>query len=63
MTEQDARRVVERAEGLYQRAVKYARDKRHAAELLLKAQSDAKLIGVILGKSIFDIEKELNENG
>ncbi|WP_295159302.1 hypothetical protein [Selenomonas sp. AE3005] len=63
MTEQDAQRVVERAEGLYQRAVKYTRDKSHAAELRLKAQSDAKLIGVILGKSTFDIEKELHENG
>ena len=50
MTEQEAMRVAERAKGLYMRAIRYARDKNRGNELRLKAQSDARLLGVILGR-------------
>lgn len=56
MTEQEAVRVAERAEGLYMRAVRYARDKSRGNELRLKAQSDARLLGIILGR---DAEEDL----
>jgi hypothetical protein len=59
MTEQEAMRVAERAEGLYHRAVQYSQDKSRAAEVRLIAQSDAKLIGTILGKDDDELRKEL----
>lgn len=55
MTEQDAQRVVERAEGLYQRAVQYAASKEHGAELRFRAERDAQVIGQILGKEYLDV--------
>jgi hypothetical protein len=56
MTEQEAVRVAERAEGLYMRAVRHARDKSRGNELRMKAQSDARLLGIILGR---DAEEDL----
>lgn len=56
---QEALRIAERAEGLYLRAIRCALDNNNAEDARLKAQSDAKLIGAILGKDEEDIRKEL----
>ncbi|WP_303838860.1 hypothetical protein [Selenomonas ruminantium] len=55
MTEQEAMRVAERAEGLYHRAVQYAASKEHGAELRFRAERDAHIIGQILGKEYLDV--------
>ena len=57
---QEAMRIAERTEGLYLRSIKYAQDKSPAEDARLKAQSDARLIGTILGKGDDDIRKELS---
>ena len=59
MTEQDAQRVVERAEGLYHRAVQYAASKDHGAELRFRADRDAHIIGQILGKEYLDVVADI----
>jgi hypothetical protein len=56
---QEAMRIAERAEGLYLRAIRCAQDNNNAEDARLKAQSDAKLTGAILGKDEEDIRKEL----
>jgi hypothetical protein len=56
---QEALRIAERAEGLYLRAIRCAQDNNNAEDARLKAQSDVKLIGAILGKDEEDIRKEL----
>lgn len=56
---QEAMRIAERAEGLYLRAISCAQDNNNAEDARVKAQSDAQLIGAILGKGDDDIRKEL----
>jgi hypothetical protein len=56
---QEALRIAERAEGLYLRAIRCAQDNNNAEDARLKARSDVKLIGAILGKDEEDIRKEL----
>lgn len=56
---QEALRIAERAEGLYLRAIRCAQDNNNAEDARLKAQSDARLIGAILGKDEENIRKEL----
>lgn len=62
MTEQEAMRVAERAEGLYHRAVMYARDKAHNADLRFTAMRDAKIIGQILGKSESEVQTDMERS-
>ena len=65
MTEQEAMRVAERAEGLYHRAVQYAAGKEHGAELRFRAERDANVLGAVLGKTnlevLADIETYANK--
>lgn len=52
---QEAQRIVERAEGFYHRAVQYAADKSHSAELHFRAERDARIMGQILGKEYTEV--------
>ena len=61
MTEQEAMRVAERGEGLYHRAVQYAANKEHGAELRFRAERDAHIIGQILGKEYLDVVADIEE--
>ena len=55
MTEQEAMRVAERAEGLYHKAVQYAAEKNHSAELRFRAERDANVLGAVLGKTNLEV--------
>lgn len=59
MVNPDTVRITERAEGLYNKAVLYAKGKEHSAELRYKAAMEAKLAGYILGKSEVEIEADI----
>jgi hypothetical protein len=59
MTEQDAMRVAERAEGLYHRAIQYAAEKKHSAELRFRAERDANVLGAVLGKTSLDVQMDI----
>jgi len=59
MNEQEAKRVAERAERLYHRAVQYAASKEHGAELRFRAERDAHIIGQILGKEYLDVVADI----
>ena len=59
MNEQEAKRIAERAEGLYHRAVQYAASKEHGAELRFRAERDAHIIGQILGKEYLDVVADI----
>ena len=61
MTEQEAMRVAERAEGLYHRAMQYAASKEHGSELRFRAERDAHIIGQILGKEYLDVVADIEE--
>lgn len=62
MTEQDAMRVAERAEGLYHMAIMYAGDKGHNADLRFTAMRDAKIIGQILDKSKSEVQTDVERS-
>lgn len=59
MVNPDAARIMERAEGLYNKAVSYAKSKEHSSELRHRAVMDAKLTGFILGKSETEIKADI----
>ena len=59
MTEQEALRVAERAEGLYHTSIMYAAGKEHAAELRFRATRDAMLTGQILGKNHDEVLEDI----
>ena len=59
MTDFEARRIAERAEGLYHRAVQYAASKDHGAELRFRAERDAHIMGQILGKEYLNVVADI----
>ncbi len=59
MNQQEAMRIAERAEGLYQRAIRYAAEHNHSAELRFRAERDANVLGAVLGKSSLAVQADI----
>lgn len=59
MTDSEAYRAAERAEGLYHKAILYAGDKKRSAEFQFTALRDAKLLGQVLGKSESEVQADI----
>ncbi len=61
MNEQEAKRIAERAEGLYHRAIQYAAEKNHSTELRFRAERDANVLGAVLGKTNLEVLADIEE--
>lgn len=59
MDNQEAMRIAERAEGLYIRAIRYAAEPNHSAELRFRAERDANTLGAVLGKSSLAVQLDI----